>query len=330
MFCYPKHNKLNKNMKKLFVPVTILALALGASFTSCNTDDDDDNNDPKNIVELAQATPELSSLVDAVVRAGLVDALSDEGSNLTVFAPTNDAFASFLSANGFSSVDDVPVATLQQLLLNHVLGTEVKAANVTTGYTNTLATYNGTTSNIDMFINTANGVNINGVANVTATDVDASNGVVHLIDAVIPVPQIPTFAAANPDFSILVQALTRSDLSTNYVDFLSADGPFTVFAPNNAAFAALLTELNANSLSDIDAATLEAVLTYHVVASANVLAGDLTDGMMVTTAQGGTFTIGLTGGATITDGQNRVANIIATDIQGSNGVVHAIDKVILP
>ena len=330
-FHCPKHNKLLVKMKKLFVPVTILALALGTTFTSCNTEDDnDDMMQSQNIVELAQSTPSLSSLVDAVVRAGLVDALSDPNSNLTVFAPSNDAFATFLSDNGFNSVDDVPVDVLQQVLLNHVLGSEVMAADVSTGYTNTLATYSTTSSNVDMFINAANGVNINGVANVTMTDVDASNGVVHLIDAVIPVPQIPTFAAANPDYSILVQALTRSDLTTNYVDFLSGDGPFTVFAPNNDAFAALLTELGANSLSDIDAATLEAVLTYHVVANANVLAGDLTDGMMVTTAQTGTFTVNLGANATILDGQGRTANITATDIQGSNGVIHAIDKVILP
>ncbi|MCB9191008.1 MAG: fasciclin domain-containing protein [Flavobacteriales bacterium] len=316
-------------MKKLFVPVTILALALGTTFTSCNEEDDDMDPQP-NIVELASSNSDLSSLVAAVQRAGLVDALSDASANYTVFAPTNAAFATFLSDNGFNSVDDVPVDVLSQILLNHVLGTEVKAADVTTGYVNTLATYSTTASNIDMFINTASGVVINGGSTVVTTDVDASNGVVHVVDAVIGIPKVPTFAVANPDFSILVQALTRSDLTTNYATFLEGDGPFTVFAPTNAAFAALLTELNAQSLNDIDATTLEAVLTYHVVAGANVLAGDLTEGQTVTTAQTGTFTISLAGGAKITDGAGRETNIIATDIQGSNGVVHAIDRVLLP
>ncbi|MCB0755235.1 MAG: fasciclin domain-containing protein [Flavobacteriales bacterium] len=316
-------------MRKLFVPVTILALALGTTFTSCNEEDDDMDPQP-NIVELASSNSDLSSLVAAVQRAGLVDALSDASANYTVFAPTNAAFATFLSDNGFNSVDDVPVDVLSQILLNHVLGTEVKAADVTTGYVNTLATYSTTASNIDMFINTASGVVINGGSTVVTTDVDASNGVVHVVDAVIGIPKVPTFAVANPDFSILVQALTRSDLTTNYATFLEGDGPFTVFAPTNAAFAALLTELNAQSLNDIDATTLEAVLTYHVVAGANVLAGDLTEGQTVTTAQTGTFTISLAGGAKITDGAGRETNIIATDIQGSNGVVHAIDRVLLP
>ena len=315
-------------MKKLFVPVTILALALGTTFTSCN-EDDDDVEPQSNIVELAVATDDLSSLVAAVQRAGLVDALSDASANYTVFAPTNAAFAAFLSANNFNSVDDVPVDVLTQVLLNHVLGTEVKAADVTTGYFNTLATYGTTTSNIDMFID-ASALRINGSSNIGATDIDASNGVVHIVDAVIGIPKIPTFAVANPDFSILVQALTRSDLSTNYATFLEGDGPFTVFAPTNAAFAALLTELSAPDLASIPAATLEAVLTYHVVGNANVLAGSLTEGQVVTTAQTGTFTISLAGGAKITDGAGRETNIIATDIQAGNGVVHAIDRVLLP
>lgn len=312
-------------MKKLFVPLTILTLALSTTFTSCDKDEDEQ----KNIVDLAISNSDLSSLVAAVQRAGLVDALSDASANYTVFAPTNAAFAAFLSANGFASVNDVPVDVLSNLLLNHVIGTEVKAADVTTGYVNTLANYGTTMSNVDMFINTANGVVINGGSNVVTTDLDASNGVVHIVDAVIGIPVIPTFAVANPDFSILVQALTRSDLSANYATVLSGTGPFTVFAPTNDAFVALLAELNVASLNDIDAATLETVLTYHV-ANGNVLAGSLTEGQVVTSLQTGTFTIGLSGGAKITDGAGRMSNIIATDIQGSNGVVHAIDKVLLP
>lgn len=305
----------------------MLFVALSTTFTSCKDDEEEDTT--KNIVELAQGNPDLSSLVAAVQRAGLVEALSDESKQYTVFAPTNAAFAAFLTANGYANLDAVPEAALKNLLLNHVLGTEVKAAAVTTGYVKTLATYSTTTSNVSMYLSTASGVKINGGPTVINADVDANNGVVHVVDAVIGIPVVPTFAVANPDFSILVQALTRSDLTANYATVLSDDGPFTVFAPTNAAFASLLTELSATSLSDIDAATLEAVLTYHV-ASGNVLAGSLTEGQVVTSLQTGTFTIGLVGGAKITDGEGRVSNIIATDIQGSNGVVHAIDKVLLP
>jgi uncharacterized surface protein with fasciclin (FAS1) repeats len=140
---------------------------------------------------------------------------------------------------------------------------------------------------------------------------------------------MPTFATANPDFSILVQALTRPDLTTNYATVLSGAGPFTVFAPTNAAFTALLTELGVATLNDIPAADLEAVLKYHVV-SGKVLSSSLSEGQVVTTLNPKTFTVSLAGGAKITDKNGRVSNIKTVDIQGSNGVLHAIDKVLRP
>lgn len=140
---------------------------------------------------------------------------------------------------------------------------------------------------------------------------------------------IVQIAQGNPEFSILVQALTRSDLSTNFAEVLSGEGPFTVFAPTNAAFQALLTELEVPSLNDIPAPVLEAVLTYHVVAG-NIRSGALTDGQVVTTLNTGTFTVNTQGGVRITDANGRIANVVQADIIASNGVIHAIDKVILP
>lgn len=145
---------------------------------------------------------------------------------------------------------------------------------------------------------------------------------------------IVQLAQETDDLSILVQALTRADLTINFVDVLSGEGPYTVFAPTNAAFAALLVELTPAGqptigLNDIPVATLEQVLLYHVI-NGKVLAGSLTEGQTVTTLQEGTFTIGLSGGAKITDENNRMSNIVTTDVEASNGVVHLIDKVILP
>lgn len=140
---------------------------------------------------------------------------------------------------------------------------------------------------------------------------------------------IVQIAQGNSDFSILVQALTRTGLTANYADVLSGTGPFTVFAPTNAAFTALLTELGYATLNDIPAATLEAVLKYHVV-SGKVLSSSLTEGQVVTTLNPGTFKVGLSGGAKITDAKGRVSNITSVDIEGTNGVIHAIDKVLLP
>jgi uncharacterized surface protein with fasciclin (FAS1) repeats len=315
-------------MKKATFFLSALLIGSVFTFSSCS-DDDDDVVPQQNIVELAQGNENLSSLVAAVQRAGLVDALSDPNSNLTVFAPTNAAFAAFLTANGFATLEDVPLAVLTQVLLNHVVGSELKAADLSTGYVSTLATFGTTTANLSLFVSTASGVVLNGGPAVTAADVDASNGVVHVIDEVIALPTIVTHALSNPNLSILVQALTRPDLTIDFVSILSGAGPYTAFAPTNDAFVALLGELELASLNDIPVATLEAVLTYHV-ANGNVRAGSLTEGQVIPTLNTGTFTIGLSGGAKITDANNRVANIVATDVQGANGVVHVIDKVILP
>jgi uncharacterized surface protein with fasciclin (FAS1) repeats len=314
-------------MKKLFFGM-FLALGAALFFTACGEDEEES---PKNIVQLAQSNNELSSLVAALTRAGLVDALNADGP-FTVFAPTNAAFNEFLSANGFASLEAVPVDVLKQVLLNHVVSGEIRAANVPAeGYVKTLATYGTTNSNISLLAQSnSSGVSLNKDAKVTTADVIATNGVIHIVNKVIGLPSIVSHALNNPNFSILVAALTRPSLGVDYVGLLSGAGPFTVFAPTNAAFAALLTELNLTSLDQVDDATLNAVLQYHVVPNANVLAGQLTQGQVVTTFQTGTFTIGLSGGAKITDASGRVSNIILTDVQATNGVVHAIDKVILP
>jgi len=186
---------------------------------------------------------------------------------------------------------------------------------------------------MSLFINTSNGVVINGVSVVTIADVFVDNGTIHAVNAVIGLPTVVTFAAADPNFSVLVTALTRPDLTFDFVGTLSiANGtdpaPFTVFAPTNGAFVDLLAELNVTSLDDIDEPTLKGTLEMHAVASANVLAASLSDNMSIGTL-GGPITANITGGATLTDAYDRVSNIIATDVQASNGVIHAISKVLL-
>jgi len=136
-------------------------------------------------------------------------------------------------------------------------------------------------------------------------------------------------ATGSEDFSILVAALTREDLTIDFLGALTGAGPFTVFAPTNAAFAALLAELGATSLDDIDTATLEAVLQMHVLAG-KVMSTDLSEGLTAETLLGEMLTFSLEGGPTLTDPNGRVSSITAVDIEAQNGVVHVIDKVILP
>ena len=303
---------------------------------SCDNDDNDAQPLPEEltIVETAAATPELSILVDALTVADgdLLTTLS--GGNFTVLAPTNDAFAAFLSANGFASLDEVPTDVLSNILLNHVITGSVMStdlASAGSGYTTTNAT-NMDGDNLSLYFSTSSGVEFNGQSSVVLADVPASNGIVHVVDAVIGLPTVVTFATSNPTFETLVAALTRDDLSEDFVSILSTTdepSPFTVFAPTNDAFASLLSELGVDSLGDIDVATLGLTLATHVVVEANVRSGDLTNGMSITTI-GDNLTVSLDAGPQLIDLNDRIANIIAVDVQAYNGVVHVIDKVVLP
>lgn len=315
-----------KNLFKIFS----LVLLFGFISTACE-DSTTEMETYSSIYELTASDPDLSNLKAAIDKAGLASTLNQSG-NFTVFAPSNAAFSQFLSANGFASLNDVPTAALKEILLNHVLGTKMMASQVATGYVSTMAKGSASsTRNLSMFVNTASGVKLNGVSTVTQTDLMATNGVIHKVDKVIGLPTVVTHVLANPNFSTLVSALTRNDMP-DFVGILggSTGSPFTVFAPNNAAFGSLLTEINIPGLASIPTVTLENALKYHVVAGANVASTDIMNNMNVTTFQGGTFTVTTTGGVKITDANNRMSNVIATDVQCSNGIIHVLDKVLLP
>ena len=299
--------------------------------------DDDDNSTPKTntITDFVVAnSSNYSILLAALNRAdgNLPGVLSTAGP-FTVFAPNDAAFTAFLNDKGFTSINDVPTDILTQILLNHVISGAVQSGALSTGYIETLSTATPGGKNINMYVNTTGGVKLNGTANVTAADNIVDNGVIHLVDNVIDLPTVVTFAAADNNFSTLVSALTRND-QPDFVSILStpnntAPAPFTVFAPTNEAFGNLLTELGAGGLNAIDTETLTATLTLHVIGGANVLASNLSDNLTVSTL-GGDLTANVTGGATLTDANGRVSNIIATDVQAANGVIHVIDKVVLP
>ncbi len=318
-------------MKKAFIfPALLLTILSSFVFVSCDNEDEPSPATP-NIVEFAQGDDNFTLLVDAVVKAELTSVLSGNGP-FTLFAPTNTAFQAFLDAAGTNTIENTPKEVLVQVLTNHVIAGELRSSALTTGYQTTLsATSFGNDINANIYINTDNGVTINGQSDVVTPDVTVSNGVIHVIDAVIAPPTVVTFAAADPNFTSLVAALTAPGLSTDFLNVLNGNGPFTVFAPTNAAFQTLLdSNPDWNSVSDIPTATLEAVLLYHV-AGGNVRSTDLVDDMEVTTlSNDAKFEIDLDQNPPMIMAGSNTANIVATDVQTQNGVIHVIDTVILP
>lgn len=301
----------------------LIAAAVGASTTLLQACGGGDDEPQRNIVEVAQNTPDLSILVEAVVAAGLAPTLST--GKLTVFAPTNAAFAALLAELGVTKEALLADKTLLTAVLTyHVLGSNVPLANVPVG--KAISPLAGGFFKIESL----GGLKItdgrNRVGNITATDIQASNGVVHLVDRVLLPANKDIVATAQslPDFSILVEAVVAAGL----VETLQSAGPFTVFAPTNAAFAALLGELGVGKDALLaDKALLTKVLTYHVVGS-RVLKAEVPVGSAIATVQGQTFVVDAS--LKITDQKQRVTGIVATDVFTSNGVIHVVDRVLLP
>lgn len=302
------------------------------TLTSCS---DDDNNvvAPSNtIADFVAANSDYSSLGAALERANLTGVLAGT-TDYTVFAPNNAAFDAYLTANGFANLEAVPVDALTQVLLNHVVSGVNTSSDLSTGYIKTLAEEATTQNKLNMYVSTDAGVVLNGTSTVTTANVTVDNGVIHAVNTVIDLPTVVTFAVYDPTFNILEAALTRETTFT-YVATLStktSPAPFTVFAPTDAAFVALLAELtDYDTLADIPTALLESTLNTHVIAGANVLSSTLTDGMIIDITLGDNFTINTVGGASFTDLNDRSGDIIVTDVQAVNGVIHVVSKVILP
>ncbi len=302
----------------------LMALAV-VLITACEKDEElfpKAEISPKTVAELIADNPSLSTLGSALERLKL-DSVLSLSTTYTVFAPNNAAFSGIDLA---AMSDDA----LRAVLLNHVRSTTTAdfVASMTTGYTSTMST-GPDDLNLNLHTNVAEGsVVINGVGTIVSSmkDLGGTNGVVHVVDGVLLPPTVVDHVDANPSYSTLSAAIAKAELGTA----LSAAGPFTLFAPNDAAFEQFMAQVNGafgwTSLDDIPAQVLRDVLMYHVVADENIPSGDV-DGIEPATLQGEAFTVS---GTSINDASYTDANIILTDVQGVNGIVHGIDKVLLP
>jgi transforming growth factor-beta-induced protein len=315
--------KIMKNLKTHLKSMLLVFMALALlTFAGCNDDDDNPTPEPtQDIVELAQATPDLSTLVAAIDAAGLTSTLKGPGP-FTVFAPTNSAFEA-LPEGALETLLANPTV-LADLLKYHVVSGNIMSTDLSNGPVPTLL--DGET--IEVSVNGS--VTLNGSATVTSADNEASNGVVHIIDEVLfpegfelPKKNIVEIASETSDLSILVEALSKFP---DLVEALSAEGTYTVFGPNNDAFVALLGVIGQSSLDDIPESVLRDILEYHVISTAALLSTDLSDGQTASTIGGEDVTVSIDGSDVfISD-----SKVIMPDVVASNGVVHIMESVMVP
>lgn len=274
------------------------------------------------ITDLAVANSNFTILVDILLMPEFSDILaaaSDIGSDLTVFAPTDDAFVNLLGALNKTSLDEIPVGILKEIVSYHILGTSVMSTELSNGMmAPTLLT--GESVTVDL----SSGVKIDN-ASVVAPDVKAVNGVIHGIDTVL----LPSYVIEalgtvsevylfNTDYTILAAAIRKAEL----LETISTNDAITIFVPNNDAFAAA----GITSLDDLTAEQLAPIILYHAVAG-NVKAADLPADGMVQTVNGEKIFLGYLTNSILING---LTTITGTDIEMSNGVIHTIDRILTP
>lgn len=328
-----KHPKIN-------VPFLLSLFFL--FFVSCSDDDGVDiPTVSENIVQLAVANTNLTTLVSALERADLVSALDGSGP-FTVMAPTNTAFNTFLVANGFSNIDQVPVGFLKQLLLNHVLQGQFRSTDFVgfkTGYASTLADGITPGKALNIFFNAdqgvdgtgANVISFNGAAKIipSGANKQASNGMIHEVDAVIGFATVANFIVFDENLAAM-EAAMKTQGQPDFVSLLNTpmgtgQAPFTVFVPTNPAFLLLPPTTDGDLLT--------AVVNHHIIPGNNLLSQNITNGLVSPpTLEGDSLLFSVSGSSiSMKDGLGNVDAIgLVLNLQASNGVVHLIDRVLIP
>ncbi len=346
--------KSKNKFKVILTKIMSVSLMIATVFTVVSCDDDDSTPAQQTVLEIAVSNPDFDVLEAAALKAGsdVTDVLGGT-TEITVFAPTDAAFVAYLDvaneAAAIAAVNGLTPTAAADLLTFHVIaGSEIKASDIETG-TTAVTTARGS-NNIAFVTKAGSAVTINN-GTVTTADVDASNGVIHIIDAVLTPPvgdivDVATSPANAETFNILVASLTEANL----VATLQGAGPFTVFAPTDDAFLTLLrspaffndpslTEAAALAyINDITAAseplsltTLTQVLVYHVV-SGSAYSINLSNNQSLTTVKSAapnTLTVGLGSTVTIDGSASEPSTVIIPNISATNGVVHVIDNVLL-
>ena len=311
----------------------LLAAFVGSMISLASCKKDDDTVITNTVTDIVVNTANYSVLEEAVVKANLAATLSGAGP-FTVFAPDNTAFAG--AGINSATVASLSPTALSDLLLYHTIAAEIPAASVPAGPNAKVVTAGGDS----VFVTrNAAGVFVNGIK-VAEADINADNGVIHRLSKALNKPSgitVATEQATGSGLDSLDKAVVRANNAPGgdptLISTLS-NATITVFAPTNAAFTQLLSALSLTDINNIPVGTLLAVLRYHVVGG-RAFSSDLANGNLAMLA-GGNTTINLTngtgGGPTIKGNGNGTAtsNITGTNIMARNGVVHVIDRVLLP
>ncbi|MCX6321170.1 MAG: fasciclin domain-containing protein [Bacteroidia bacterium] len=301
-----------KGKKNYLRSISVLGMAIMLLFSGC------ENNveEGMNIIDTLSSDSNFSTLVAALQKAEVTSYLEDY-SSFTIFAPTNAAFDELFSNLGVSSIKDISSEYLDSILYYHILYTELTSSLFVNGYISTLSA-GPDLQGIIMLINATEST-LNRDVNITDFDIMASNGIIHVIDKVLLPPTVFDITIQNGDFTHFVEGLNEAELDS----ILNETGPYTIFAPTDAAFETLFTDLGVTGIADLTKEQLIPILQNHIV-NGNLRSTDLVSGYVSTL--NGDILVDIGTSVVI----NSSTNVIEFDLQGKNGVVHVIDEVLIP
>jgi transforming growth factor-beta-induced protein len=282
--------------------------------------------------EVVGSDTSLTLLKAAFERASLPILSDVAGKQYTLFAPDNAAWRGWLLATNFQSMDAVPPNQLDRLLKNHLLEGRFEPGTFVTGYRVSLAQqrFFGDPVNLSLALRRDSMVYVNQVK-LEPDGQSASNGYLHRVKQVLTLPTLGDHLRYNPDIAAFLNALRRADLDVNYLATLDNPGSITVLAPDNGAFAAYLVENGYSSLAQIPQRELNNLLRYHIFMRSNVRSNDFSNNFDMQMLQGERVRIARDekGAVGFIDARGRVARLTTPDVQGVNGIIHIVDKILL-
>lgn len=307
-------------IRYLYVSVFICLMIF---YSSCA--DEGDPVDPTElstffVIDAIDSEVSLGLLAEAIDHAGLRELLSNE-STYTFFAPSNDALRIFMDLQGVSEIENLDKDILQNILLYHLIWGASLEEDLITDYVETWSTNSPDESYVSMYINASANVVLNKTSDIILNNIEAENGVLHIIDEVLNLPTIENVISDNEEFSVLLSVIKRLDLDEK----MRSNQVLTFFAPNNEAFERFLVALAVEDLAEIPDDTLEDIMLYHFIES-NIKMDDFETGSFQTLNKNNNINVEIGPDIRI----NNHVTLTDTDIQSVNGVVHMIDEVLLP
>lgn len=284
-----------------------------------------------NLLEIGYALPYLQDFMYSIERTYLTHLMEEEGP-YTVFIPVQASFATFRMKYDISHLDQFPVSELAEILRYHFIRGRWALSSLRPGYYPTLLLEPTSGNPVVIFIENNSVFKLNGMYLLDEPDLYATNGYIHSIKSVLDIPTAQDLLSVNENFSLILELIRRDDLEPDLKSFLTNGGPFTFLAPDNNAIQSFIdNDPTWNSVDDIPVGVINSILKNHFIGGENVVMGTLKEDRSMTSAAGHDLRIEVDYKKwIIRDTNGKATYVTAKDIQAINGVIHQVDRLLIP